>query len=117
MVDRRSKGTAGEDAAAEYLRRNGYRILKRNYRFMRGEIDIIAQDGFTLVFVEVKARHSNEFGTPEEAVTRRKQIQVRKIARGYLAERRIGDTDCRFDVIGIEYENGEARLRHVKDAF
>jgi len=117
VIDRRQRGTAGEDAAAEYLRNNGYRILERNYRFRRGEIDIVAQDGATLVFVEVKARHSTEFGTPEEAVTYRKRNQLRKIARGYLFDRKIGERECRFDVIGIEYENGTPLLRHVKDAF
>jgi len=117
VIDRRQRGTSGEDAAAEYLRNYGYRILERNYRFRRGEIDIVAQDGATLVFVEVKARHSKEFGTPEEGVTYRKRNQLRKIARGYLFDRNIGDRACRFDVIGIEYENGSPHLRHIKDAF
>jgi putative endonuclease len=117
VVDRRQRGISGEDAAAEYLQSKGYRILERNYRFRRGEIDIVAQDGATLVFVEVKARHSREFGTPEEAVTFRKRNQLRKIARGYLFDRKIDGRECRFDVIGIEYENGTPLLRHLKDAF
>jgi putative endonuclease len=117
MVDTRSRGTEGEDLAVAYLEGLGYRIHKRNYRFGRGEIDIVAQDGETLVFIEVKARRSNSFGDPEEAVTLRKRRQIRKIAHGYLFERRIDDRECRFDVIAVGYESGKPVLRHIEQAF
>jgi putative endonuclease len=117
MVDTRARGTEGEDLAVAYLEERGYRIHKRNYRFGRGEIDIVAQDGETLVFVEVKARRSTSFGTPEEAVTVQKRRQIRKIAGGYLFERRIADRECRFDVIAVDYEGGKPVVRHIEQAF
>lgn len=117
MVDTRKRGIEGEDLAFAHLEKLGYRICQRNYRFGRGEIDIIAEDGKTLVFVEVKARGSSVFGDPEDAVTHHKRRQIRKIAGGYLFERRIEDRECRFDVIAVEYANGKTVLRHIKDAF
>ena len=117
LVDRRARGIAGEDLAVAYLEKLGYRIHERNYRFGRGEIDIVAQAGETLVFVEVKARASRVFGDPEEAVTPGKRRRLRKIAGGYLFERRIEDRECRFDVIAVEYADGKPVLRHIEDAF
>ena len=70
-TNRRRQGKIGEDLAAKYLERNGLRIIERNYRFERGEIDLIAEEGEELVFVEVKTRRSNAFGAPEDAVTER----------------------------------------------
>ena len=75
-----SFGREGERIAVDYLTEKGYRILRRNYRFGRGEIDIIAQDGTELVFVEVKTRRTSAFGEPEEAVTPKKQSQIRTVA-------------------------------------
>lgn len=112
-----SLGEAGERAAAEYLERKGYRILHRHYRFGRGEIDIIARDGGTIVFVEVKTRSGSGYGEPEEAVTPSKVKQVRKIAAAYLAQRRIGECDCRFDVIAVLAEGGRMAVRHTEDIF
>ena len=103
--------------AVAHLERLGYTIHRRNYRFHRGEIDIVAQDGDTLVFVEVKTRASKSFGDPEEAVTFRKMSQIRKIALGYLSERRGGDRECRFDVIAVEYVEGRPVIRHIENAF
>lgn len=117
VVDRKERGTEGEDLAVAYLEKEGYRIDRRNYRFGRGEIDIVAEDGRTLVFVEVKARASKAFGDPEDAVTHQKRRQLRKIAGGYLFERHIEDRDCRFDVIAVEFAGGKPVLRHIKDAF
>jgi putative endonuclease len=116
-MDTRRRGTEGEDRAVAYLQERGYRILVRNYRFGRGEIDIVAQDRGTLVFVEVKARRSTAFGAPEEAVTPRKRRQLKKIAAGYLFERRIDGRDCRFDVIAVEYVGDGPVLRHIEHAF
>ncbi len=117
MTSGRKRGTMGEDLAVEHLRRLGYTIHRRNYRFHRGEIDIIAQEGDTLVFVEVKTRRSAAFGDPEEAVTQMKVRKIRRIAQGFLAEEKIADRECRFDVIGVDYARGAPVVRHIENAF
>jgi putative endonuclease len=116
-VNRRRQGEFGEKLAAQYLEKNGYRILEQNYRFERAEIDLIAEDGDELVFVEVKARSSKSFGEPEDAVTEQKENQIRSAAEGYLFENNIEDRTCRFDIIAVEFKNGIADIRHIKDAF
>jgi putative endonuclease len=116
-MNKRQKGNIGEDAAAGYLKNMGYGILERNYRYDRGEIDIIADDGGTLVFVEVKARRSKAFGEPEEAITEYKKHQLEKVAEGYLVQHSIEDRECRFDVIAISWENGRASINHIQNAF
>ena len=92
-------------------------ILQRNYRFERGEIDIIAEDGEELVFVEVKARRTKAFGEPEDSVTTQKQEQIQRVAEGYLFEHAISDRACRFDVVAIFFRNGKAEINHLKNAF
>ncbi|MGD0035659.1 MAG: YraN family protein [Bacteroidota bacterium] len=116
-INRRIQGKAGEDLAARFLERNGLKIIERNYRFERGEIDLIAEEGDELVFVEVKARRSTIFGAPEDAVTERKQEQVHTVADGYLFEHDIDNRPCRFDVVAIEFINGKTEIRHIRDAF
>jgi putative endonuclease len=101
-IARQNLGKAGEDAAAEELERRGYAILERRYRTSRGEIDIVARDGDTLVFVEVKVRDTAECGTAAEAVTRVKQRRLGRMATDYLARRNITDQPCRFDVVAID---------------
>ena len=114
----RALGRIGEDLACDHLRRKGYEIVARGFRLFRGEIDIIARDGGTLVFVEVKARADEEFGRPEEAVTPSKQRQVRRIAQGYLVEHPRGQAGCRFDVVSVLYRGpDDVRLVHFIDAF
>ena len=111
-------GREGEAAAVRYLAGRGFRILELGYRRLRGEIDIIALDGDTLVFVEVKTRTDPEFGPPEEAVTRSKQGQIRRIAEVYLSERGREPPACRFDVVAVELEaGGRFVVRHLVDAF
>jgi putative endonuclease len=111
-------GRTGEDIACEYLLKKKYDIIARRFRLFRGEIDIIARDGGTLVFVEVKARADESHGRPEESVTPWKQRQLRKIAQGYLVGNPCGGLDCRFDVISILYRGpDEFRLEHFVDAF
>lgn len=111
-------GRAGEDIACEYLLKKSYVILTRRFRMFRGEIDIIARDGRTLVFVEVKARADESYGRPEESVTPGKQRQIRKIAQGYLVANPSGGLDCRFDVISILFRGADGiRLEHFVDAF
>ena len=117
MLNKRQKGTEGEDIAVKYLESKGYRIIQRNYRFERNEIDIIAEYGNMLVFIEVKARRSKEFGDPEDSVTLKKRARIRATAEGYLYEKRIDDRGCRFDVIAIEYIDNNTEIRHIENAF
>ncbi len=100
-VSNRTRGADGERIAAQYLESRGYRILEYNYRTRMGEIDLIAKDGVTLVFVEVKARTNDRFGGPAEAITKAKQARVARLAQQYLAVRRLADRLCRFDVVLI----------------
>jgi len=116
-MSRRSKGMEGEDLAARFLEEKGYSILERNYRFDRGEIDLVAKDGQDLVFVEVKARHSQNYGAPEESVTPSKEAQLKKVAEGYLYEHNIENQSCRFDVVTITYQHGAPVLRLIHNAF
>jgi putative endonuclease len=111
-------GLRGEEIACAYLEKKNYTIVTRRFRMFHGEIDIIARDGTTLVFVEVKARADESFGRPEESVTPGKQRQVRKIALGYLLDNPLGDSARRFDVIAILFGDGDGyRLEHFVDAF
>jgi putative endonuclease len=114
---RRSLGRRGEDAAAAFLEGEGYQILHRNYRFGRGEIDIIAREGRAIVFVEVKARGGDRYGEPEEAVTAAKVRRIRRIASAYIAQRRLAECDCRFDVVAVKFEGGRAEVRHTRDIY
>jgi putative endonuclease len=116
-------GAEGERIAARYLAGKGYRILARNYRFLRNEIDIIANDGEQLCFIEVKTRASLDKGHPAEAVTPRKQQEIARAASGYLAGLKGPVPDCRFDVIAIlahRIDDGnivEYGLEHIRAAF
>lgn len=106
-------GNSGEDLACGYLKRNGYKILDRNYRNDIGEIDIIAKHKGVIVFVEVKCRTSDYFGMPKEAVGLYKQNKIRKVALGYLKHKRLGEPAIRFDV--IEVLGGE--INHIENCF
>ncbi len=122
MVDRRKKlGTRGEKIATSYLRKQGYRIIERNYRSRLGEIDIVAREDENVVFVEVKTRRSTEFGRPEEAISYDKRRRLSKLALSYLTYRRIEDTNCRFDVVSILMDKKKVRkvkyIELIKDAF
>lgn len=109
----------GEKFAAEHLKTQGYQILAHNYRFQRGEIDLVARDGERIVFVEVKTRRSLKFGLPQAAVTLQKQRQISKIALAYLQAQNLLDAPCRFDVIAI-YLSPQCellRLEQIENAF
>ena len=111
-------GQAGEALAADLLERSGYRILERNYRTKLGEIDIIARDGETLVFVEVKARQGGgSYGHPKYAVTRAKQQKISRVALWYL--KATGQMGCRarFDVVALTSRGGDVRWEIIKNAF
>jgi putative endonuclease len=111
-------GIAGENLACDALVRRGYAVLARRYRTRAGEIDIVARDGETLVFVEVKTRTSERFGPPAEAVTERKKRRVVSMARWYLSEHRLHGCLCRFDVVTVMCRPGMLPdIEVVKDAF
>ncbi len=112
MLEKAGLGRSSEQKAAKYLEKIGYRILCRNFRVKKAEIDIIAEDGPWLVFVEVKARSSGLFGAPEEAVDFKKQRKMMDAARSYMAVEKT-ERPARFDVIAI----GPGGLEHIKDAF
>lgn len=105
-------GRKGEDAACKYLKKHGYKILKRNYTTPFGEADIVARKGDTYCFVEVKARESDAFGLPAEAVNREKQRRYRMIA-GYFCSYMREEVPIRFDVAAI-YEGG---LEYFENAY
>ena len=105
-------GPRSEDRACDYLRAQGYRLLARNWRVSRGEIDIIAREGETLVFVEVKARSGKGFGGPEAAVHPAKQRRLIEAARAFIAETAC-ELPMRFDVVAVEGDS----IRLHRDAF
>ena len=107
-MQRQNLGKTGEDLAVEELTAQGYAILERRYRTRYGEIDIVARDGGTIVFVEVKARATAEFGTAAEAITPYKQRRLASMAVDYLARNHLTDQPCRFDVVAIDDAESEA---------
>jgi len=109
-------GSKGEEIAAVFLKQKGYKILCRNYSTPLGEADIIARDKDTIIFVEVKARSSDAFGQPFEAVNHRKQEKLKKIALYYLKHNRI-ELPVRFDVVSILSMNGKKEINHIVEAF
>ncbi|GAH61008.1 unnamed protein product, partial [marine sediment metagenome] len=109
---------SGEKIALRYLEGQKYRVVARNFRLFRGEIDIIAYDRKTLVFIEVKTRKSTDFGLPEESVTPSKQKQIKKIAQWFLTKNDLDEVECRFDIISLIFdEDAGYSIRHIKDAF
>lgn len=117
----RSWGAEHEEIALRYLQDKGYHLIAQNFRFGKaGEIDLVMRDRQVYVFIEVKARRSREFGTPEDAVTPVKRKQIVRIARGFVHVMKLTDYEARFDVIAIDYvtgTNGRPEIRHHVDAF
>ena len=117
-IDRRQElGKSGEDLACAELERRGYAILERRYRTRVGEIDIIARDKETIVFVEVKARVSDDFGGGAAAITGWKQRRVAQMAVDYLSRHRLHDRPCRFDVVTVDFDAGAPRVTVYANAF
>ncbi|MBE0447599.1 MAG: YraN family protein [Actinobacteria bacterium] len=114
-----SLGKSGEDLAIRYLRRKNYRIIKRNFRSRLGEIDIVAKQGRTLIFCEVKTRLNQAFGQPFEAVTPHKQRKIRKIAELYMsmAVKPEEFDSVRFDVISVLADGTSFNIKHIENAF
>jgi putative endonuclease len=117
-MDPHEFGRKAEDAAAAYLERRGLTVVERNWRSKAGEVDIVSLDGECVVFVEVKARQRKRSGTPEEAVSERKQRTLCRVAIEYLSRAGLEDVPVRFDVVAITRAGkGRARLRHHRNAF
>ena len=110
-------GKKGEIIAKSFLEKKKFKIIETNYKNKIGEIDIIAKDKDYLVFVEVKTRTSRAFGDPSEAVDDNKQFKIRQVAELYLIEKKLTEKPCRFDVVAILDNNGDAEIRHIEDAF
>ena len=119
-MNRKGLGNRGEETAAAYLAQKGYAILERQYRTPAGEIDLIARDGRTLVFIEVKTRSSARYGRPAAAVGREKQRRITRAAMWYMmSEKRQSEAPpCRFDVVEIfASPEGAWKARHLENAF
>jgi len=109
-------GQRGEDLAASYLKKKGYKIIHRNFKTMIGEIDIIARDRDDLVFIEVKTRESLEYGQPFESVNRNKRRKIANVAMLYL--KKLKDIPhCRFDVVSVYYKEGRPEFDLIQYAF
>ena len=107
---RHELGTAAEDQAAAFLEKKGYRILERNVAYKVGEVDIVAEDGETLVFIEVRSRTDPDQVHPAATVTRRKQRQIVRTAMAYCQHHKIRDTMIRFDVVAVLGPEGVIEL-------
>ena len=116
-VARQQLGRLGEDLACAELERCGYVILTRGYRSRFGEIDIVAKDAGTIVFVEVKTRVDARFGDPAEAVTVQKQRRVVAMAEDYVARHGYQDKPCRFDVVAVDTSCHPHKVTRYQDAF
>ncbi len=120
MPDKKKIGNKGEELAADFLLKKKFKIIEKNYRFGKGEIDIVCMEPEknNLVFVEVKSRTNLNFGDPIYALTKSKMGQLRKIADAYLYEKKINDIDCRFDVVTILFNGKEKpEIKHYINAF
>jgi putative endonuclease len=115
--ERKELGKRGEELALRFLKKKGYKIVERNYICKMGEMDIIAQEKDTLVFVEVKTRTSTAFGPPQLAVNSAKQMQLSKVALNFLKEKRLEDIKARFDVVAIVLRPSGEEIELIKDAF
>ena len=114
-----SLGARGEKIAIKFLKKNGYKILRRNYNNKFGEIDVIGYDHGTVSFIEVKTRLSESFGPPELAVTQTKKNHIIKTAQRYITDNKLEDVCCRFDVISVRLSNDDKsqEVSLLKNAF
>jgi putative endonuclease len=115
--ENRRLGESGEMLARKFLAGQGYRILECNYKTAQGEIDIIAKDGRTLCFIEVKTRRDGRCGIPSESVHRSKQFRISSAALRYLQSNKLLQAQARFDVVSIEYAQGKPRVALIRNAF
>ena len=116
-MNRLERGRAAEELAMEHFCRAGYAVVARNFRTRYGEIDLIVERREALVFVEVRSRSRSDFGTGLESVDLRKQRRIARVAAAFLARHRLEDRAVRFDVVGVEWQDGGPVLDHVENAF
>lgn len=116
MAQHNETGKEGEELAANYLLKNGYEILARNWHYGKLEVDIIAQKENTLCIVEVKTRTGNYFGEPHEAVTKAKEKFLADAADYYIQSKNL-EVECRYDIISITLYNGRHEIEMIEDAF
>lgn len=117
MRSRFDTGRHGESTAAEFLARSGLKILQRNFRCAMGEIDIIAREGRTTVFVEVRSRRAGALCRPEETITATKRKRITRAALWYLQQNRLIDSPARFDVVAITWGNAQPQIDWIVNAF
>jgi putative endonuclease len=110
-------GATGEDLAARCLEAAGFGIIERNWKVPEGEVDVIARRGDLVVFCEVKARKTDRWGDPSEAVVPFKRARLRRLAARWMRERRPGPVGVRFDVVSVIVRDGRTDVRHIPDAF
>ncbi len=116
MAEFHETGKKGEELAANYLEKKGYKILNKNWRSGHNEIDIIAGKDNFIVVVEVKTRRTNYFGEPAEFVTKAKQKLLVKAANSYVIQNKINE-EVRFDIISVLYNSNNHKIYHIEDAF
>ena len=116
MAEHNELGKKGEQIASVFLIKKGYQILEKNYRYLRSEVDIIAQKGNTLAVVEVKTRSTAYFSDPQDAVNSKKIKQLLAAVDFYVLEKDL-DVDVRFDIIAIVHHNNKTKIEHLEDAF
>ncbi|MCX6715169.1 MAG: YraN family protein [Candidatus Uhrbacteria bacterium] len=114
MDPRKQFGNEGEDLAAVYLQKNGYQILDRQWSCVYGEVDLVCKQKEEFVFVEVKSRHDDSYGFPEDAVTATKRRHIAACADQYLIEHHQGDVPWRVDVIAIEFDQTPPNIVHIE---
>ncbi|EAR13434.1 hypothetical protein PI23P_03032 [Polaribacter irgensii 23-P] len=109
-------GKKGEQLACDFLIKKGYKILEKNYRYLKAEVDCIAQKGNILVVVEVKTRSSRYFGDPQDAVNPKKIMHLLSAVDHYILEKDL-DVEVRFDIIAIVHQKNKTKMEHLEDAF
>jgi putative endonuclease len=115
--ERLSLGKMGEELAVAQLKAMKYKIIEQNYRCLLGEMDIIARERGSLVFVEVKTRATKDFGGPAAAVNERKQRQLSRVALMYLNHKKLKDISARFDVVAVDLSGSQPRIEVIQNAF
>lgn len=116
---RQELGSKGEDIAVRFLKKKGYRIIRRNYRCKYGEIDIIAEHDNITAFIEVRTIQAENFGTPQDFITNIKTEHISKSALNYIKKENLFDRSCRFDLVAINFSDtlSEPKIEHIENAF
>lgn len=118
VIDKLALGRKAEDAACQYLTSNGLKLITRNYKCRRGEIDLVMRHDNSIVFIEVRYRHNNRFGSGAESVIRQKQEKIILTALHYLqSHKEAAGLSCRFDVIAVQPGTDKNHIQWIQDAF